>query len=496
VARSRTVIAALVCSMLLPLACADSPTIPAFGDHDGLTLRVELSRKGSSLFAVTSVRNTRAQAVHLDADQCGRVTEVVLARTVFQPEGETYAGSVGKVKELVLERQRSAQNPDRFAPRRVTGGSEVPDCVRPEHPVTIEPGKSIEERWELPFDSARALQAVGSEHTIVRAETVEAVAPDKLGFLDIFPTGEAEAMRKGRNVIVEQPTQMVLNRPAPTVDAAPSLGQLFDRAIQHDAFREFIAAQPADSWRQADFLPVGVGLSFKAVTAGYEREIAATFSTDGAAMRDLQLPGAADRTRVFERRPATLPPGIALIPTPNGSVLTDDVTADPLELPSGRVVADGALAGDIEPLQDRAAPGSYPVHVTLARYPGNTFDDVALASLVVSDAPTVEWKDVSTVGVDGGTAGFTSAEGSDALGRLIQEKGPGWESLQEAAYASLAAHDRHITEYPIEGTLDLVMFSTGFGDGGYPVFVGLDAAGKPTRFVIDLGIVHLGWPGP
>jgi hypothetical protein len=496
VPRSHAVIAALVCSMLLPLACADSPTVSASGDHAGLTLRVELSRKGDSLFVVTTVRNTRAQAVHLDADQCGRVTEAVLVRTVFEPEGATYAGSLDAVKQLVLHRQRFAQHPDRFEPRRVTGGRDVPECVRPERPVTVEPGKSVEERWELPFQSARGLDAVGSEHTIVRAEAVEAVAPDRMGFLDIVATGEAEEMRKGRNVIVEQPTSAVLQRPASTVDAAPSLGQLFDRAIEHDAFRDFIVAQPTGSWRHADLLPVGQGLSFEAVTTGYERALIATFSTDGRALRELGLPGVRDRTRDFPRRRATLPPGIALIPTANASVLTEDLIADPLELPSGQVVADGALAGDVKPFEYRAAPGSYPVHVTLARYPGNAFDDVALASLVVSDAPTVEWKQLSTVGVDGGVAGFTSAEGAATLGRLIHDDTAAWESLQEAAFASLTAHDHLVTEYPIDGALDLVMFSTGFGDGGYPVFVGLDGTGQPTRFVIDFSLVRLDWPSP
>ena len=33
------------------------------------------------------------------------------------------------------------------------------------------------------------------------------------------------------------------------------------------------------------------------------------------------------------------------------------------------------------------------------------------------------------------------------------------------------------------------------GDGGCPVYVGFDAAGNPTRVVIDFLLLHLGWPG-
>jgi hypothetical protein len=37
---------------------------------------------------------------------------------------------------------------------------------------------------------------------------------------------------------------------------------------------------------------------------------------------------------------------------------------------------------------------------------------------------------------------------------------------------------------------------TGAGDGGYNLYVGLDAAGHPTRYVLDLELLHLDWPKP
>ena len=197
---------------------------------------------------------------------------------------------------------------------------------------------------------------------------------------------------------------------------------------------------------------------------------------------------------MFERRRATLPPGIARIPEKDDLILTDDLFPDLLVLPSGAVVADGALAGEVDPLAFPAEPGSYPVHVTLARPPGSQFDDVALASLVTSDAPTVTWREVSVVGVDGGTAGFTSVEGSKALGQLISGDAAAWSAYSFDAFDSLVAHDSLVTESAIDADTNLVLFSTGYGDGGYPVFVGLDADGKPTRFVIDFLLIHLAWP--
>jgi hypothetical protein len=155
-------------------------------------------------------------------------------------------------------------------------------------------------------------------------------------------------------------------------------------------------------------------------------------------------------------------------------------------------VADGYLGADAVPLQDRAAPGTYPVFVTVARFPDIPSDQVAFATVVVSDAPTVSWVRRTTIAVDGGTASFTSTEGLAALTRLTG----GGTDVEALAFDSLTAHDGVVTEYPIEGGLDLAMFSSGYGDGGYNVYVGLDGDGQPTRFVIDFAIVHLGWPNP
>jgi hypothetical protein len=435
--------------------------------------------------------------VALDSDQCGRVTEVALVRTAFAPEGATQTGSAGALKELVLRRQRDAQDPDRFAPRRVDGGSGVPDCVHPGHPTTLAAGATIQERWELPFESSRGLAEVGSANTLVRGEAVESLTPDQLTYLDFFSGAAAEARRAGRNAVVALPTSSVLVRDATRPDIGPSLGQRFDRMLDDDAFRAFVDAQPVASWRLGDLSltgpDAGSDLVFRAITTGFERAVTATVSGDGSTVRDLHLPGPPDRIRSFERRPATLPPGISVIPEPGDPMLSDDLIADRLALPSGRVVADASLAGGVEPISWSAAPGTYRVHVTLVRYPDGPAETVAFASLVVSDAPTVTWQPAFGIAVDGGAAAFTSAEASDALGAMIAGRESDWMALQEVVSDSLIAHDDLITEYQIGNGLDLVEFSSGFGDGQYEVRVGLDASGRPTRYVIDFGVLHLAW---
>jgi hypothetical protein len=489
---SGSVAALLSAAVLLASGCAilDSHVDGASGDHDGLTLDVRMHATSDSLVVDTTVHNTRAEVVHLDADQCGHVTEVILVRTTLAPDGATYAGSLDAVKRLILREQRSAQFPDSFAPRDAAGGSATPDCVRPTQPIELAAGRSIAEHWELPFGSAYALAAVGSEHAVVRSEAVESVAADKLGFLDILQRGDADAARVGRAVAVSRPASAVLDRPPTRPDTGPSLGQMYDRMVENPTVRDFIDAQPADSWRDASIALAGP-VEFRAITSGFERAVTASLAPDGSAS-SVSVPAAADRIRVFERRPATLPPGIAVIPEPDTPIPTEDVIAGNLSLPSGGIVADGFLAVDTVPLPDRAAPGAYPVFVTVARFPDLPYDQVAFATVLVSDAPTMSWARRTTIAVDGGTASVTSTEGLDALTRL----NGGGTDVDGLAFDSLTAHDGVVTEFPIERGLDLAMFSSGYGDGGYNVYVGLDRDGQPTRFVIDFAIVHLGWPAP
>ena len=488
---------ALLVVGILATGCAARVTTSdaASGDHAGLTLDVHLHATTDSLVADTTLQNTRTQTVHLDADQCGRVTEVVLARTLFEPEGAAYTGSVGALKRLVLRQQRDGESPDRFAPRQVTGGSDPPPCARPTGPIALPPGARITERWELPVATAGAFAAVGSTNAIVRAEAVESVTPDRLGYLDILPTGDAEPSRVGRSVAVELHASAVIDRLPTRSDGGPSRGQKFDRMIEDVAMRAFIEAQPADSWRRGTITPRAAGPDeFRAVTTGFERAVIAGLDAEGAVTGQPTVPGASDRIRVFARGPATLPPGITLIPEPDAPTPTEDVVVGRLSLPTGRLVADGIIGGSEDALPYPAASGAYPTHVTLVRYASSNVESVALASVVVSEAPTTGWKRGYGIAVDGGTAAFTSLEGSQALGRLVADREADWEAFQDAAFDSLTAHDGLVTESPIGDGLDMVTFSSGLGDGQYDVYVGVDSSGRPTRYVLDFQLLHLEWP--
>jgi uncharacterized protein DUF4241 len=486
------------------LAETPTPAGTLSGDRQGLVLQAEMHATADSVVIEIVVRNTRSELVHLASDQCGRVTEARLVRTQFEPEGDRWAGSVQAVKDLILDDQLSRQAPDRFHPRVPGDASDqTPDCNRPERPIPLAPGDEIAERWELPLDSATVLDEVGSDASVVRLEVVEARSPDELEFIDVYQDRFADEEREGRNLRIEEPAESVV-RQAPTAEQGRlSLGELFDRLIVNEELRGWIEAQPADSWVLANLTPAYpefddpelAHVQLRVVTTEYERAARVEAEPDGSEAT-VELPGADTRTRDFARRPGTIPPGIDPIDEPESFALTEDLVLPDVVLPTGRVVVGEYLLTPEEWAVDLTlAPGRYPVHATLARYPDRNFDSVALATLVVSTEPIVRWEEAGVVAVDGGSTTIVSVEGAQALIELIERDEAEWLAFnEEDMFESLAAHDYLATEVAIDG-VNLAHFTSGVGDGGYPVFVGYDAADRPTRIVVDFLLLHLDWPG-
>lgn len=481
-----------------------SAVLPLSAERDGLALQVHLRATGEALFIEARVRNDRAGPIHLVPDQCGRVTEALLVRTQPEPEGATWTGSLQAAKDLILDDQRGRQFPDRFHPR-IPGdtSSRVPDCTRPERLVRLEPDDEIAERWELPLASAYALDAVGSDGMAVRVEVVEGVGPDELEFLDMLSTDLADEAREGRNLRIERPASTLLSR-APRVPAQVlSLGELYDRLIANDELRGWIDAQPADGWRLAQLTPAypemgdpdRARVRLRLVTTEYERAAHVDAAPDGSSAQ-VELPGAGDRIRNFARRPGSLPPAIALIHEPEGFVLTDDLLLGDVHLPSGRVVI-GEYLLDPEGLSFEMTlePGAYPVHATLARYHDQDVDQVASATLTLSSEATVRWEESGVIAVDGGSTTIVSREGMEAIADEFERDESAWQAADDLMFESLAAHDYLATEVEIDGDLNLAHFSSGVGDGGYPVFVGYDTEDRPTRIVVDFLLLHLDWEG-
>jgi len=170
-----------------------------------------------------------------------------------------------------------------------------------------------------------------------------------------------------------------------------------------------------------------------------------------------------------------------------------------LYLPSGRIAAcDPFVDPEVAPFARAVPSGRYPVDLAVAR-----FDDgderVAAARLRFGVGEPARWEPAVTGrgGRDDGGYGVDSARGclasTEALtvhaGRLAE----GDEHTERIGEA-MARSYRHTREWANvvldeESGLNIIVFSTGMGDGFYDSFWGLDPAGRPACLVTDFGII-------
>jgi hypothetical protein len=161
-------------------------------------------------------------------------------------------------------------------------------------------------------------------------------------------------------------------------------------------------------------------------------------------------------------------------------------SAGKLNLPSGRLVAadpSGLDAGQ-EPFVTTVPPGTYPVTVSLATFtddPEHPF--VAAARLDVADRRPVTWEpalrdeqDLLDLGygeffgfpVETGTACFVDEDNRERLSGQADD---------------LKLRGRRFTNHA-DG--DLIAWSSGWGDGYYPTWIGRDHSGRVVAFVADM----------
>lgn len=148
----------------------------------------------------------------------------------------------------------------------------------------------------------------------------------------------------------------------------------------------------------------------------------------------------------------------------------------------GTVTTSGTLAvrdmgyGDyaLEPLARRVPPGTYPAETVRHQ------DRTAAVRLVLSTAPVVTWHEAGVVGVDAGNVGIV-----DLAGLLACDA---QEAERHFATWALTAEDATLVLRP-GGPTDAVLVTSGYGDGGYPVWWGVGADGAPAVLLVDFVVL-------
>jgi hypothetical protein len=162
-------------------------------------------------------------------------------------------------------------------------------------------------------------------------------------------------------------------------------------------------------------------------------------------------------------------------------------TAATMRLSSGCVIAadPSSLEFDAEPFTDTVPSGTYPVSISLATFtddPGHS--RVCAARLNVGHKPPVRWElalrdgqntidlgfgEFFGFGVEAGMACFVDADASDRLKDVWRT----FDGLVEPRYLTVEAGA-------------MVAWSSGWGDGSYPTWIGYDANGSVSCFVADM----------
>lgn len=215
--------------------------------------------------------------------------------------------------------------------------------------------------------------------------------------------------------------------------------------------------------------------------------------TPGARFADDTGPGTSAET------PDETPAEYVLEPHPAG-----DVT-----LPTGQVVGcDPLVFAESDPYTVTVPPGTYPLRAWVAVLQQNGDEwrrYVAALQLAVRDEPAVRWEPALVKGddvndleddaffgypVDSGTGTLADAAALDALG--------GWDYERiEAAFIP-----DETPQAPVPGGVypavtdektgaNVIVVSSGLGDGAYPTFIGYTASGEVASFVTDFLVIPL-----
>lgn len=191
-----------------------------------------------------------------------------------------------------------------------------------------------------------------------------------------------------------------------------------------------------------------------------------------------------------------------------------------LNLPSGRiVVCDPLVYSDSSPFLKTVNPGKYPIKIYVAKTK-DYGDRYALAQLEFSKKKAEKWvlallenenieelkEDDSFFGfpVDAGLASFFDYQTSLKFERFQNEfykKNPNknlYDDYFESEFMKNAKDKSDPNDvgnwinYTFPDTeLNIAMFQSGYGDGLYPVYWGIDCNGEVTSLVIDFFVINL-----
>jgi len=191
-----------------------------------------------------------------------------------------------------------------------------------------------------------------------------------------------------------------------------------------------------------------------------------------------------------------------------------------LKVPTGKiVVCDPLVTPDMKPLKGEVKTGEYPIKIYVAKTK-NSGDRYAIAKLEFNENRAVKWilavrdgEDVSELTekgdffgfpVDAGLGGFFDVKAGVEYLKFQDDfmkanpNGNIYDDLFAAEFKKNAKDQNDPNDYGDwinfklpNSELNITMFHSGYGDGMYPAFWGIDESGEVTSLVIDFFVLLL-----
>lgn len=180
-----------------------------------------------------------------------------------------------------------------------------------------------------------------------------------------------------------------------------------------------------------------------------------------------------------------------------------------LEVGAGSVlVGDPGYAPSLKTLPLTIPRGSYAVQVSQVRARsrrGEAGERVAAMRLLLGPAPARRWLYVDTIAVDSGSAALLTPSAAEVLaqeqaraqdlyrrrlqGEDVQPPPDSVDARLQAAFQADMMAAVLLQSHLPRGPVNIAACSSGFGDGSYDVYVGLDESGVPVELVIDFRVL-------
>ncbi|WP_312116569.1 DUF4241 domain-containing protein [Brevibacillus reuszeri] len=181
-----------------------------------------------------------------------------------------------------------------------------------------------------------------------------------------------------------------------------------------------------------------------------------------------------------------------------------------LKVKTGKIVAnDPFVLFETEPFQASFPKGEFPVQLAIAKVAakagstgaeeaGESDERVAFAQIVFANKPVASWKmavwensDMSQLGpneffgygVDSGTGSFMDASTCELFEKASEKDDTYMDKLSKEMDHTYKHTRCWLVKEVGEG--NVMMFSTGWGDGSYASYIGFDANGEIVRLLTD-----------